>query len=133
VCHTEGTCDTHISNGDRLEINQPDQPDPPLNPEPESIADQAAKPEPTRYPCERCGAKLVHLPTTQIIDGWVNLDCPTRGSGHVKPVRVSSLSAGAVEDGTSNKQTPNPDHQATKPAATLQVRLWGDDTEDRNR
>ncbi len=123
VCHIEGTCDTHISNGERLKTDQPDPPDPPSDPEPEPIADQAAKPKATRFPCERCGAKLVRLPETEVIDGWVNLDCPTRGCGHVKPVKVSSLSAGAVEDGTSNVQTPKPDQPATKPAATLQGQL----------
>lgn len=81
-----GTCDTFVQNTGPEVFNPPN----PLNPpEPEPIADQTAKPEPTRYPCERCGAKLVRLPTTQIIGGWVNLDCPTRGCGHVKPVKVA--------------------------------------------
>ena len=40
--------------------------------------------------CPRCGAKLVRLAETPVVSGWVNLDCPTPGCGHVKPVKETS-------------------------------------------
>jgi hypothetical protein len=42
-------------------------------------------------PCPRCGARMVRLATTEIINGFVNYDCPTRGCGNVKPVRVEAV------------------------------------------
>lgn len=69
---------THIALGDGLKTSPPSQPSQPK-----------AKAEATKYPCPRCGAKLVRLPTTQIIDGWVNLDCLTPGCKGIKPIRVA--------------------------------------------
>jgi hypothetical protein len=48
-------------------------------------------PKPTGHPCPRCGAKLVRLPETPVVDGWVNLDCKTPGCTGVKAVKVESL------------------------------------------
>ena len=47
-------------------------------------------PKPTGHPCPRCGAKLVRLPETPVVDGWVNLDCKTPGCTGVKAVKVAS-------------------------------------------
>jgi hypothetical protein len=74
--------DTHIKPyGNGLEVDQPDQPDPP----------EATTPPGPVVPCPRCGARMVRLATTEIINGFVNYDCPTRGCGNVKPVRVEAV------------------------------------------
>jgi hypothetical protein len=74
--------DTHIKPyGNGLEISPPS---PPSQPE-------ATTPPGPVVPCPRCGARMVRLATTPIINGFVNYDCPTRGCGHVKAVRVEAV------------------------------------------
>jgi hypothetical protein len=48
-------------------------------------------PKPTKYPCPSCGAKLVRKPETEVVGGFVVLDCLTPGCKGVKPVKVESL------------------------------------------
>jgi hypothetical protein len=54
------------------------------------LRDPATSKSARQVPCPRCGAKLARLPTTPVINRWVNLDCMTPGCNHVKPVKLQA-------------------------------------------
>ncbi|TWT70012.1 primase-helicase zinc-binding domain-containing protein [Crateriforma conspicua] len=64
IRHTQG------SAGRPAEVGQPDQPDPPSQ------------------PCPKCGGRLVRLPDTPEVGGWLNLDC--LDCGHVERTKVEA-------------------------------------------
>lgn len=89
----EGTA----SDAHGTDANQEDQiPPNPTNPPPSTL-------EPTDYKCGKCGATLVRKAETLEVNGWVNLDCPTPGCKHVKPVRIMAVDS-LVEPSSRNTQ-----------------------------
>lgn len=74
--------DTHDANMQPGEREQPNPTNPPHT--------ETAHPRSEFGPCPQCGAKLVRMPDTPVVDGWVNLDCIAPGCGHVKPVKLEA-------------------------------------------
>ncbi len=74
--------DTHIKPyGNGLEGDQPNQPNQP---------EATTTPGPA-VPCPRCGARMVRLPETPVVGGFVNFDCPTAGCDGVLPVKITGF------------------------------------------